>query len=341
MRVLVTGAFGNIGRSVVALLCRDGHAVRCFDRDSKANQRHLRLEAARWEGRKAVEVLWGDVTRAEETVGAMAGVEAVIHLAGIIPPLSERQPELARRVNVDGTRNLIEAAGRQRVAPRFVFASSVSVYGPRMGDPPPRRADEPPRPTDHYTHHKVECEGMLRESDLPWTILRIAAVLVPDVMRSLDPILFEIPLNQRIELIHVEDTARACARAVVSPEATHRTLLIGGGERAQMHQREFLQRVLRAAGLGMLPESAFLVPRAEEEWFYTDYMDTAEAQRLLHYQALGFDDYLEDLRQRLGPLRRGLARLFRPAILFALAFASPYYRRHLRAKVSWGHPPSV
>ena len=57
------------------------------------------------------------------------GVDAVIHLAAIIPPATDRVPDLARKVNVDGTRNLIAQMESSATAKRLVFASSVGIFG--------------------------------------------------------------------------------------------------------------------------------------------------------------------------------------------------------------------
>jgi len=328
MRVLVTGGLGSIGREVTGLLLKVGHEVRCLDMDSQATRRALSAAVrAPWWSRR-FEIIWGDVRRGEDVRQAVAGVDAVVHLAAIIPPLSERKPELSREVNVGGTRLLIEAARRLNPKPKFVFSSSVSVYGPRMADPPPRRADEALNPTDHYTHHKVECEEMLGRSDLPWTVLRIAAVLSTDVLGRFDPLIFEIPLEQRIELVHAEDVARACVNAL-TPVTDGKVLLIGGGSACQMLHRDFLKGITETSGLGMFPVSAFRVPREPREWFYTDFLDSEEAQRLLHFQVHTFADYLRQLRVKLG-WRFFLARADRPLARRVLLRSSPYFGKGRR-----------
>lgn len=324
MRVLVTGGLGGIGREVLRLLLRVGHEVRCFDLDSKANRRALHaLAPDPWSARR-MEAVWGDVRRGDDVRAAVTGVGAVIHLAAVIPPLSEKRPDFSREVNLEGTRLLIEAASALSPRPRFVFASSVSAYGPRMTDPPPRRADEPLHATDHYTHHKVGCENLLRQSGLPWTILRIGVVLFRDVLGRFDPLIFEIPLAQRLEVVHAEDAARACVNCLTAATAG-KVLLIGGGPACQVLQRDFLKGLTEASGLGMFPASVFRVPREAAEWYYTDFLDSEEAQRLLHFQVHTFQDYLQQLRATLG-WRRLLARTVGPVVRRILCRRSPYRR---------------
>jgi len=325
MRVLLTGAFGNIGRDTLKLLLTAGYDVRCFDVDTAANRKwHEKLMKEPWQRRKT-EVLWGDIRKRDDVERAVDGVGAIIHLAAIIAPLSEKQPDLATAVNVGGTENLIEAAKSTGAPPKFIFTGSISVHGRHMEDPPPRRASDPVTVSDHYTEHKVKCEEMLRNSGLPWSILRVGVVLVADAMGAFDPIVFEIPLDQRMETVHAKDAALACVNAI-DADTVGKTLLIGGGEGNQVLQRDFLREVMGAAGIGMLPESAFKVPQQETDWFYTDFMDTEESQRLLHFQVHTLEDYVRELKGSLG-FRRVLARAFAPVIRRLLAAKSPYYTR--------------
>ena len=110
-----------------------------------------------------------------------------------------RQPELARRVNVDATVALLNAARSCARPPRFIQASSNAVHGARN---PHRhhgllREDTPLQPTDLYGAHKAEVEDHVRSSGLPWVILRLAGIMSvePGAMPfSLDALFFESAL---------------------------------------------------------------------------------------------------------------------------------------------------
>lgn len=156
----------------------------------------------------------------------------------------------------------------------------------------------------------------------------MAAVSIPDIMGSMDPIMFEIPLDQRIEFVHAKDVARACVNSITA-NAENKILHVGGGKDCQMLQRDFMKKIMRAAGVGMLPESAFIKPQEEKDWFYTDFLDTEEAQNLLHYQVLTFEDYLDEIKKTLGPTKY-LAQVFSPSIKLALSFKSQYYKDHVK-----------
>jgi len=68
------------------------------------------------------------------------------------------------------------------------------------------------QPTENYSHHKVVCEEMIRASRLPWAILRLAAT--PPLRLIVDPGMFDVPLDNRIEFIHRRDGALAITNAV-------------------------------------------------------------------------------------------------------------------------------
>ena len=73
-----------------------------------------------------------------------------IHLAFVIPPLSEEKPNWAWEINVGGTYNFLNVMRSLEKKPKIVFASSVSVYGKTQELDPQRIASEQVKPTDNY-----------------------------------------------------------------------------------------------------------------------------------------------------------------------------------------------
>jgi nucleoside-diphosphate-sugar epimerase len=317
MRILLTGALGNIGRNALEELLRQGHHVRCFDLKTRSN---IKAAAAL---RYRAEVQWGDLRNEGDVAKAVRDQEVVVHLAFVIPQLSatgrgsEEYPKWAEEINVGGTLRLIEAAKNQPHPPKFVFASSVHVYGRTQDQPPPRKVDDPVRPIEHYSRHKVLCEEHLRSSGLSWAVLRFAAALPFSV--RLEPVMFDIPLANRMEFVHTKDAGLAVANAATSREIWGRTWLIGGGPRCQYRYREIVQTLLSTLGIGMLPEEAF-----GADPFCTDWLDTEESQRVLRYQRYDLMDFASELKRRLG-WRRLLTRPLRPVVRRWLAAQSPYY----------------
>ena len=256
---------------------------------------------------------------------AVQDVNCIIYLAAIIPPFSEEDPEHARSVNIEETRNLVRVAEKLDSKPKLVYASSVSTFGHTMHLDPPRKADEPLVAMDIYTKTKIECEKIVKESTLPWTILRFTAVPPLTINKNMDSMLFDILLDQRFEFVHTRDVGLACANTIEA-NTTEKTLLIGGGKTAQMLQKEFISRMMEAMGIGMLPESAFKVAKKPDEYFYTDWVDTEESQRLLKFQTRTYEDYINDLKKQLGAMQY-VTKLFRPLARSQILAASPYYKR--------------
>ena len=314
MRVLVTGGFGNIGRSTVEALLARGHDVRVLSR--------RRADHARWAARRGrrLEARWGDICRPEDVRLAVSGCDTIVHLAAVLPPDSDDQPERAHEVNVGGTRKLVDAAKDLRPAPRFLFASSFDVFGPTQHLPPPRRASDPVQATDAYSAHKIAGEERVRSSGLRWSILRFADV--PRIaLREPHPIMFEIPLDTRIETLHTRDAGLAVASALDCDRAWENVMLVGGGPRCQVTFREYVRKMLAAMGVGgPLPEKAF-----GTRPYSTDWLDTEESERLLRYQRHSFDDIVGEIAALLGP-RRLVVPLLRPWIRRRILKLSPYWR---------------
>jgi len=155
-RVLVTGAAGFIGSSLVDRLLAEGREVVGYDSFDPYYPEDLKLRnLADAISRPGFELVRGDIRDAKsvERLFEHGRFEGVVHLAALagVRPSLERPAEYAD-VNVNGTTVLLEAASRNR-NPRFVFASSSSVYGERE-DGPFREADPVERPISPYAATK-------------------------------------------------------------------------------------------------------------------------------------------------------------------------------------------
>ncbi|MBK7976478.1 MAG: NAD-dependent epimerase/dehydratase family protein [Deltaproteobacteria bacterium] len=138
MRVLVTGACGNVGAFTVEILRERGHEVVAFDVDSRKTRR----TAAGLAARGAV-VRFGDIRDTTFVRGLVDGAHHVLHLAAVLPPVSDENERLAFDVNVGGMTNVIDACKAQPSPPTVVFCSTPAAYGPQRREPrsaPRRRA---------------------------------------------------------------------------------------------------------------------------------------------------------------------------------------------------------
>ncbi|MFA6366866.1 MAG: NAD(P)-dependent oxidoreductase [Candidatus Hydrogenedentales bacterium] len=324
MNILVTGGFGNVGRSAVMACLAAGHSVAIFESPSalkKAGAGFRRLLNTQWASCKFV---FGDI-RSQADIGRAFsafpdGPDAVIHLAALIPPAAEKDPEKTKAINIGGTANIIEACRSAPNHPRLVFASSIAIYGDRLKNFWIKTSDEI-HPSDLYSETKAECERLLRASGLDFAVLRLSYVVWAKWL-PFDPLLFSMPPETRLEIIHTEDAGRAFAAAASHPSIGGQTLDIGGGSLCRTFFRAFLDRVFRYFGLGdstFLSESAFAAANFHCGW----YEDSDYADSLLHFRRKTLEDYYEEVRWETRFLSR-LVFIVSPIVKLWLARKSPF-----------------
>jgi nucleoside-diphosphate-sugar epimerase len=277
MKILVTGGAGRLGSEVVSLAAGIGHDIVAFD-----------LPQARWgsvEGITGVENFKGDITDPDLVRVACQGVGGVIHLAAILPPGSEADRDLTMRVNVEGSRNIIEALGKGSAA-TLVFASSVSTYGVTNGEDPPLSEDRPLQAHNVYSESKIEVERLIVGSEVPHVVLRIAPITVVDVVELPETISYRG--DQRVEFVYVEDAAQALISALMSLEAKGGIFNVAGGASWQMTGEEYIARFYEALGVEVNPKFS--------EWYTgVDWYDTSRGL-FLGYQRLTFNGLTERLK---------------------------------------------
>jgi uncharacterized protein YbjT (DUF2867 family) len=234
--VLVTGANGFVGSHAIPALLDAGHGVLALVRDDEGAAEVLgRLSAAQREG---LEVRRGDVTRPDTLPAALAGADAVLHLAAIARDWDGGQS--LRLVNTEGTRNVV-AAMRAAGVDRLVHLGGLGV------------ADEPDL---HFASSKAKGMAIVRESGLRWTILAPSLLFGPrdgffNILAGLVRLSPGIvPITGRGEArfqpLAIEDLARACTMALRDDQYVGRELPLGGPR--VWTYREMVEEVLRGMG---------------------------------------------------------------------------------------------
>ncbi|MHA1667591.1 MAG: NAD-dependent epimerase/dehydratase family protein, partial [Candidatus Heimdallarchaeaceae archaeon] len=277
------------------------------------------------------EVFWGDIRNINHVKEIVEGVDYIIHLAAVIPPEADRRKKYAFQVNVEGTRNLIESASKQKRKPKIIFTSSIAIYGSRQALPPPRKVSEEPKPLEHdeYAKHKIAMEKMLQNSSLEWVIFRLGVVPSLRMPIEIPKIMYDVPFDQRLEFVHTRDVALACVNAIKTPEVFGKILNVAGGEKCRMTAREYITTHLETFGVGAVPREVFRIPKNDEDWFHTDFMDTEESKRLLHYQRYTLEDFSTEYRAKIATLRKFISYI-RPIAKLVIVLRSPYYFKNKR-----------
>lgn len=155
-RVFVTGATGFLGGALARRLAAGGARVRALARSER------KAEALRDTG---VEIVLGDITDAETMRRAADGCRVVFHAAAFFGDYARQ-----RVVNIEGTRNVLQAATDAKVE-RFVHISSISVYGYKVAGDVTEATPAAPG-GDPYAITKTEAETVVRSGGAPYTIIR-------------------------------------------------------------------------------------------------------------------------------------------------------------------------
>jgi len=239
--ILVTGGTGFVGQEVVRELLVRGYRVRVLVRHPE--------RAGHFKKHSGVEMVQGDVLKPETLLPAMTGVQAVIHLVGIIAETSRISFEQA---HVEATRHVL-AAAKQAGVTRYI---QMSAAGTRAAA----------RSRYHIT--KWEAEELVRRNGLDWTIFRPSLVYGYDerdrllnLLRKVLSLPFDImPLldggRALVQPVSVREVAHCFAHAVANETAIGQTYELVGP--IAFSWREMVIKVAHSLGKSILQEKVLL-----------------------------------------------------------------------------------
>lgn len=290
MRVLVTGGAGRLGINVCKILYDAGFQVRIFDLDTPRNRKSVE------ELDRKADIFWGDITKPDSVRKALQGMDTVVHMAAILPPLADENPELCRKVNVGGTRIILDLIKEKGGRIPFIFTSSVTVFGPTPDASEPVGVNNTaPHPREPYAETKLEAENLIKESGVDYLILRLTAIMYFDFEVSDLRRMFSVPLNNRVEFCHPDDLSLAILNSVKNFKALKgNTLVVSGGPEQRMLYKDMVGSILGIMGLPLPPAEKFIT-----EPYCLDWYDTSKSQELLKFQKKTFADYLSDYSRGL------------------------------------------
>lgn len=230
MKVFVTGASGFVGQAVLTELRTIGHELRLLVRESASSRVQALAHAFQ------AEVWAGDLLGNPDLSRGLNGVEAVVHLVGII---SENGRATYEDVHVRGTGLVVQAMQAAKVA-RLVY---VSALGTR------------PNAVSRYHQTKWAAEEIVRQSGLHYTIFRPSIIYGPqdqfvNLLARLSRFSLALPVmgpgTAKLQPISVEAVARAVAKALQEPRAVGQTFDLCGTEVFSFV--EVLDQILQVTG---------------------------------------------------------------------------------------------
>ena len=249
MVTLVTGATGFVGKRLAATLAERGDSVRGLVRDPRRADELRRL---------GVKPVLGSLEDRRSLAEAVAGADRVYHCAAVLGDWLDA--DVARRVNVEGTRNVLEAAARAGVG-RAIHFSSLSVYGTKHHRG--TAEDAPHAYGDPYTDTKIDGEAVARgfteRGELETVYLRPGFVYGPGDPQVIPSLLDAIARgsfafvgdgSKEMNVVYVDDLVEAALLAD-RPEAVGRAYNITDGANTTI--KDFV--TFMAESLGAEPPS--------------------------------------------------------------------------------------
>ena len=278
--VLITGGAGSVGRQLAGMFLAEGRPVRIFDLPF--------MDFSGLEDEPNVEIVKGDITDKKSVYEALRNVGGILHLAALLPPASERDRDKTFAVNVEGTRNIVEALKSHGSKATLVFTSSISTYGDTSKESDPIKITQPQNAIDIYAESKIAGEKVLIGSGVNFVILRIASIAVPAFLEPPEP--WPFTSDQRVEMVHRDDVADAIKSSVGTAEAVGNVFNIAGGSTWRLAGKNYVEDFFNFMGAPV----EMAVYREEPGW--NDWYDTVESQKILNYQNRSYDFYSGEMK---------------------------------------------
>lgn len=234
MKILITGAGGDIGSNLTSTLLKQGHKIRALVRSSQEANRIRQ---------PGVEIFVADITDPKTLDGAATNIDVAYHLAAALFVVNPE--EQLRKINYEGTINVASECIDKGVK-QFIFPSFPLVLGPHTRPSQPINPEEATtQPNCYHALYKKLCEQHLlilsQHGKLPVTILRLGTVYGPD-MRFIKTLkrfmrrgLYRIPGNGRYiaSFVHIDDVMRAMALVLGNEKAAGQIYNIADGKPVQ------------------------------------------------------------------------------------------------------------
>lgn len=271
--MLVTGASGFLGDHLCRLLLAEGYSVRALLRKNSTAP-----------ARDIIRHRVSDLSDRAGLRGALDGVDSVIHLAARVHVMDDRTADpltAFRRVNVEGTRVLLEeavAAGVQK----FLFISSVKTMGEKNSGP--WNQNTPPDPVDAYGISKLEAENLVRQTarqhGVQALIFRFPLIYGPGMKGNMLQLFrwvdrgIPLPLghiNNRRSLLYAENAVHAIISGLEFSISDCETFLVSDGRPTSTPDliREIARALGRPARLFSLPLPLLRTAARIGDWINT------------------------------------------------------------------------
>lgn len=210
--IVITGANGFIGKELIKFLSEKKEKIRCLVIEGE-NTTELKHYGA--------EIIYGDILNKNAVTNLVKDSRYIVHLAAVV---TSNNPGRLYKVNVEGTRNIVDACKENNIK-RILFTSSIAAVAKHLGT---------------YGKSKMEAEKIIEESGLDYTILRPTLVYGrkgPE-FNDLVSLIKKLPIIPLIgggkakkHPVYLKDLAKLIVKILYSKKSIHKTYEIGGAEK--------------------------------------------------------------------------------------------------------------
>ncbi len=299
--VAMTGTSGNMGREALRQTLESDCVAAVRVLLTKRPKNDKLAEKLHREYGVRVQVVRGNVDDDAACAALVQGADLVVHMAAVIPPRSDSDPQASLRCNDLGTKALVRAVLAMPKQAKFVHVSTMALYGNRNEKHPWGRVGDPLLPSvfDAYAMHKLRGEFAVLESGLQcWAVLRQTAMLHPNMLKDnmSDGLMYHTPFNTPLEWVSSRDSGYLIRRLVERDAAGEidgfwkQIYNIGGGAAGRVTGYDTFEDGFSIIGGGT---EKFFRPdwcatrNFHGLWFY----DSDRLESLFHYQRDGVKEY--------------------------------------------------
>ncbi|MDE6565716.1 MAG: NAD(P)-dependent oxidoreductase, partial [Clostridia bacterium] len=297
MKIAMTGVSGNMGREALKQTFElpNVEFVRIILRNTNKNQKLAKKLKKTYTNK--IDIIFSSIDNQEACELLVKDVDYVVHMAAVIPPLSDNAPQRSYTCNRNGTIALVNAIKKQNPTAKYIHISTIAVYGNRNEKHPFGRVGDPLviSPFDSYAKDKLYAERYVLEAELQnWVVLRQTAMLHPNLFKDniSDGLMFHTALNAPLEWVTSRDSGYLIKNILERdtnnevPEFWKQIYNIGGGYNG------------RCSGYDTINDGFSIIGGSIEKFFKPNYFsarnfhgiwmaDGDKLNELFHYQRDG------------------------------------------------------
>lgn len=302
-RVFISGITGIMGKAGLTHLLKykDGLDIVTIVRDSSKNRKIMDQYKD-----SNIKIIWGDLTNYEDVIKAIKDVDYILHVAALVSPKADYEPEKAWEINVGSIENILRAIEELKLQDvKLVYIGTVAETGCRLPPTHWGRVGDPLKPSiyDNYAITKIVAERKIIESGLKyWVSLRQTGILHYGLLDTRDGIIFHQPLNNVLEWITEDDSGRLLANICVKdlPNEFWKNIYnISGGESCRKNNYEFTSLLLSSLGIKDIKQIFDAHWFASRNFHGQYYLDSDTLNDYLDFRRESMEDFVERLKKEI------------------------------------------